>query len=132
MRFVVTQAAARDIRDVLREALRTFGTHQLSRYAEIIDRGTDMVAADPGRPGSFDRSEIAPGVTLLHLEHAASRRGAAAPCLYYTTGRLSDGSIGTLILRLLHERMEPRYRVVRSLAASARQIKAQPDDLDEK
>jgi hypothetical protein len=30
-------------------------------------------------------------------------------------GPLSDGAIGTIILRVLHEHMESRYKVVRSL-----------------
>jgi len=48
-----------------------------------------------------------------------TRRGGAAHCLYYTTGRLPDGAVGTIILRVLHEHMEPRYKVVRSLKSFA-------------
>lgn len=120
MSHEITEPAARDIRGILTETLRTFGTRQLDVYARLIDRAITLVADDPRRGGSIDRSEIAPGVRLFHLELAANRSGAASHCLYYTTGPTSDGRVGTIILRVLHERMEPRRKVVRSLRTTAR------------
>jgi len=115
VRHELTEPAERDIRGILRDTIKMFGPMQMQVYARLIDRGIEMVADSPDRPSSLDRSELAPGVRLLHLELAAGRRGAAAHCLYYMTGKLSDGSTGTIILRVLHERMEPRYRIVRAL-----------------
>lgn len=120
MSYEITEPAERDIKDILRETLKTFGTQQLALYAQIITKGMELVADNPDRPETLDRSEIASGVKLFHLELAAGRRGGAAHCLYYSTGRLSDGSTGTIILRVLHERMEPRYKVVRSLKGFAK------------
>jgi toxin ParE1/3/4 len=120
MAYEITEPAEQDIKGILRETLKGFGTWQLGVYEQIIEKGMAMVGEDPEWPGSIDRSEVAPGVRLLHLELAAGRRGAAAHCLYYTTGSMSNGVIGTLILRVLHEGMEPRYKVVRSLWASGR------------
>lgn len=40
---------------------------------------------------------------------AAARHGAVSSCLW------GAGAIGTIILRVLHEQMEPRYKLVRSL-----------------
>jgi toxin ParE1/3/4 len=92
-----------------------------------------MVCDDPQRPGSIDRSELAPGVRLFHLELAAGRRGGAAHSLYYSTGRLPDGTIGTVVLRVLHERMEPRHKVVRSLLGFAKaKTLPQEDEPDDK
>ena len=115
MRFVLTEPAERDIRAILRETLQSFGTHQLSAYQNIISRGIEMVAENPARPDSMDRSELAEGVRLFHLELAAGRSGGAAHCLYYAIGTLPDCSQGVIILRVLHERMEPRHKVIRSL-----------------
>lgn len=115
MSYQLTEPAARDIENIIRETLQTFGARQVEIYGRIIERGLDLVGDAPDRPGSLDRSEVADGVRLFHLELAAGRRGAAAHCLYYTTGRLSDGRDGTIILRVLHEHMEPRHKVVRSL-----------------
>jgi len=115
MIYEITEPAERDIRDILSQTLKVFGTRQLTVYADIIEAGITMVGDDPERGGSIDRSEIAPGVRVFHLELAAKRSGAASHCLYYTTGRMSNGVVGTLILRVLYETMEPRYKVIRSL-----------------
>jgi toxin ParE1/3/4 len=115
MKYELTEPAGRDIRDILRDTIKVFGPRQVQVYGRVIQRGIEMVAENPDRPASFDRSEIAPGVRLLHLEVAAGRRGAAAHCLYYVKHRLSDGAGGVVILRVLHEHMEPRYRIVRAL-----------------
>lgn len=120
MSYEIAKAAERDIKDILTKTLKVFGTHQLDVYAEIIDRGMSMVGDNPERGGSIDRSEIASGVRLFHLELAAGRSGAASHCLYYTTGMMSNGGIGTIILRVLYEHMEPRYKVIRSLNRQAR------------
>ncbi len=115
MSYEITEPAERDIRSILTETLTSFGTSQLAVYAALIEKAMAMVGENPERPGSLDRGEIAPAVRLFHLELAAGRSGAAAHCLYYTTGRMSDGRVGTIILRVLHESMEPRHKVVRSL-----------------
>ncbi len=119
MTYEIAKAAERDIRDIFRETLKTFGPHQLAVYEQIILRGIEMIGDDPYRAGSLDRSELAPGVRFFHLELAAGRRGGAAHGLYYSIGQLSGGTIGTLVLRVLHERMEPRYKVVGSLSAGS-------------
>lgn len=115
MRHELTEPAEGDIRDILRNTMRMFGPRQGQVYARIIERGIELVSDNPARPGSLERSELAPGVRLLHLEIPAGRRGGAAHCLYYTKGGLSDGTTGVVILRLLHERMEPRHRVIGAL-----------------
>ena len=115
MAYEMTEPAARDVREILRETLKSFGTLQLEAYGQVIEKAMMLVGEDPERPGSLDRAEVAPGVRLFHLELAAGRRGAAAHCLYYTTGRMSNGTVGTIILRVLHEGMEPRHRIARAL-----------------
>ncbi|MBK1842195.1 type II toxin-antitoxin system RelE/ParE family toxin [Azospirillum sp. YIM B02556] len=119
MSHLLTGPAERDILEILRTTRTRFGTVQLRIYAALIDKGILMVAQDPDRPGMLPRPELGPDVRMLHLELAAGRRGAAAHCLYYTTGRLPDGTIGTIILRVLHEGMEPRRKVGRSLTGLA-------------
>lgn len=127
MTYEITKSADQDIREILSKTLKRFGTHQVDVCAEIIDKGMVMVGEDPERGGSIDRSEIAPEVRLFHLELAAGRSGAASHCLHYTTGQMSNGVVGTIILRVLHEHMEPRYKVVRSLKTFERQHQ-EPDD----
>lgn len=119
MKFRLAEPAERDIRNILGESLQMFGPLQARAYARIIERGIALVANDPDCLGSVGREELAPGIRSLHLEIAARRRGGAAHCLYYTTARLPDGMEGVVIVRVLHERMEPRHRVVRSLKGVA-------------
>lgn len=119
MRFRLAEPAERDIRNILRETLQMFGPLQVRAYAGIIEHGIALVADEPSRPGSVAREELAPGVRSLHLDIAARRRGGAAHCLYYVTARIPDGTDGVVIVRVLHERMEPRHRVVRSLKGVA-------------
>lgn len=119
MKFRLAEPAERDIRNILGESLQMFGPLQARAYAGIIERGIALVADEPDRPGSVGREELAPGVRSFHLEVAARKRGGAAHCLYYVTARLPDGTDGVVIVRVLHERMEPRHRVVRSLKGVA-------------
>lgn len=128
MTYEITKAAERDIKEILAKTLKVFGTHQLAVYGEIIDRGMAMVGDDPERGGAIDRSEIVPGVRLFHLELAAGRSGAASHCLYYSTGMMSNGVVGTIILRVLYEHMEPRYKVVRSLNKFASPRVGKPEE----
>jgi toxin ParE1/3/4 len=126
MKYRLTEPAERDVRNILRETLQLFGPIQVTAYAAIIERGMLMVAEKPDRPGTVDRGELAPGVRSLHLEFAARRRGGAAHCLYYLRTPLSDPTEGIVIVRVLHERMEPRYRVLRSLS-DVSDLSSRPD-----
>jgi toxin ParE1/3/4 len=107
--------AEKDVTQILRETRRMFGARQLGTYATLIDGAAQMIAEDPNRPSSLDRTELGPDVRSVHLELAAGRPGGASHMVYYTEGNLPDGSRGLSILRVLHESMEPKNRVARSL-----------------
>jgi len=113
--YRLTEAAAADIADVLRETSRQFGPAQRQKYAALIERAIEMVAEQPDRPGSRQREDLAAGVRSFHIEIAAGRRGAAAHVVYYLRGGLDDGCEGVIIARLLHERMEPLRHLTRGL-----------------
>lgn len=106
-RYRLTKAADQDIETILRETTGTFGTQQRRRYAEIIRLGIEMVAAEPARPGSKPRPEIHAGIRSFHLDLAAGRVGGASHHLYYITHQFADGGDGVILLRILHERMDP-------------------------
>jgi toxin ParE1/3/4 len=113
--YRLTEAAADDIADVLRETTRQFGPVQRQSYAALIERAIEMVAGMPERPGSRRRDDLAAGVRSFHVEIAAGRRGGAAHVVYYLRGRLEDGRDGVIVARLLHERMEPLRHLTRGL-----------------
>lgn len=115
MNYRLTEAADDDIVDILRETTRQFGPLQRKRYAALIERAIEMVAEAPECPGSRQREDLAAGVRSFHIEIAAGRRGAASHVIYYLCGRLDDGRDGVIVVRLLHERMEPLRHLVRGL-----------------
>ncbi len=112
--YRVTDAAKQDFRAILKETRERFGTHQRQIYKGLIATAVKMVAADPGRGGSWHRGGIVPGLRAFHLENAAGRRGAAAHTLYFAVEHPPGGSRRVVILRLLHEGMEPNLHIART------------------
>lgn len=110
-RYQLTEAADADVADILRESERMFGPRQRDIYAEIIGKAAHMVASEPEGPASRNRDELLPGARSFHLELAAGRRGGASHHLYFMKGILGDGNEGTIILRVLHERMDPHHHI---------------------
>ena len=108
----LTRRAERDIDGILRDTLRLFGRNQLLAYATVIDKGIAMIGADPQSPLSMDRCDIRLGVRSLHLEIAAGRRGGAAHKLYFRQAQDPEGRPEIIVLRILHEGMEPRRRLL--------------------
>jgi len=115
LEYRLTEAAAQDVVDILRETVRQFGRLQRKSYAELIERAIQMVADNPERPGSRQRDDLANGVRSFHVEFAARWRGGASHVLYYLRGRLDDGREGVIIARVLHDRMEPLRHMTRGL-----------------
>ncbi|UEM19487.1 type II toxin-antitoxin system RelE/ParE family toxin [Skermanella mucosa] len=109
--YRLTEAAADDTRDILKASARQFGPLQRERYAKLLIRAAEMLAQDPERPGSWNRNDLREGVRSFHVEHAAGRRGAASHILYYLTRHLDDGSNTIVIVRILHERMQPAHHL---------------------
>jgi toxin ParE1/3/4 len=99
----------------LKQTKQLFGEKQVAAYAGIIETGISMVADDPSRPASFERSDIRSGVRSFHLEHAAKKRHGASHLLYFIQAQGVDGDGEVIILRVLHESMEPKKRLVRAL-----------------
>lgn len=111
----LTEAAAADVADILRQTTRRFGRLQRSAYARLIDRAIEMIADNPERPGSRQRDELGPGVRSFHVELAARRLGAAAHLLYYHLALLDHGHEAVMVLRVLHEGMDPARHIAREL-----------------
>ena len=84
-----------------------FGKRQKNIYKEIIETAVDMIAADPEKGGSRSRDDLAQRVRSFHLELAAGRLGGASHCLYYTKETLENATAHVVVLRILHEHMEP-------------------------
>ena len=108
----LTREAERDLAEVARYTVATFGAEQAMRYAALIEHAFALLAENPHRPVSRERTELRAGVRSLHLSRAAARRHAASHVLYYHLVAGVDGAQDVVILRVLHERMEPLQRLV--------------------
>jgi toxin ParE1/3/4 len=106
-RYRLTAAAGADVADILRESDRRFGPRQRLAYAGLLERAAELIAEQPRRPGSRDRGILAAGLRSLHVELAATRRGAGVHCIYYTDDSAKAPRVYVIILRVLHERMDP-------------------------
>jgi toxin ParE1/3/4 len=107
----LTAAARADIKDILRRTGQRFGPAQRGRYSRLIATAATIVGNDPLRPGSRERSEFGHGLRSFHIGLAAGRSGAAAHVLYYRVQQRDGRSAGILIIRVLHERMDPMRHI---------------------
>lgn len=108
----LTREAGQDLAEIARYTVETFGAQQAMRYADLIEHGLALLVEEPHRPASRNRDELRPGVRSFHLSRAAARRYAASHVLYYHIAARADGMQDVVILRVLHERMEPLKRLV--------------------
>ncbi|WP_370640107.1 type II toxin-antitoxin system RelE/ParE family toxin [Aurantimonas sp. HBX-1] len=118
MSFRLTEAADADIEAILRDTLQLFGPMQLQAYSTLIELALERVGADPLGLGTADRDDIGPGVRSLHIDTVATRRGSASHSLYFLS--TIDGTERVaVVLRVLHNRMEPRSRVASAIPDQA-------------
>lgn len=103
--YRLTRLAAADLADILRDTARRFGPRQRDAYAALIEAAALRIAANPARPASRPRPDLAPALRSYHVEAAAGRTGAAVHVLYYLPGP------PVIIVRILHERMDPTRHV---------------------
>jgi toxin ParE1/3/4 len=110
--YRLSDAADRDVDGILWETVRRFGPRQRRRYAALINAAMGLVAEAPERPGSRPRGELGSDVRSFHVERAGKRRGAAAHVLFYRIEQQhAHGSADILVLRVLHERMDPARHI---------------------
>lgn len=107
MNVRLTREAERDLAEIARYTVATFGADQAMRYAALIEHALALLAENPLRSASRGRDELRPGVRSLPLSRVAARRHAASHILYYHLAAGTDEEQHVVILRVLHERMEP-------------------------
>ncbi|TXN41009.1 type II toxin-antitoxin system RelE/ParE family toxin [Methylobacterium sp. WL7] len=111
MRHRLTRRADADIERILRDTLIAFGPRQVETYAALIDKAVGLVAEFPERPSSKNRPDLAPGLRSFPIAFASGRRQGASHVLYFTVADGPDRTREVVILRVLHDRMDPRLRL---------------------
>ena len=118
MRVRRTHVADRDIDGILADTLTLFGERQVLRYADLIARTIDTIADNPQQAASRDQPNIGHGVRSLRLADSRLRsRRRASHRIYYVV-RQELGEV--VVLRVLHDRMDPLLRVLRALGDEIR------------
>ncbi len=99
--YVLSNAAATDLRDVVRYTQKQWGRDEALTYAGRLQRGIEQLASK-GSVVSKDLSSIFPGLRVLHCEH------------HYLFCLLRDDA-PMLVIAILHERMDLITRVANRL-----------------
>lgn len=73
LRIALSPAARRDIGEALTWSQERFGERAARRYADLFKQALHDIAADPERPGSTRRPDLARGVWTYHLFFSRDR-----------------------------------------------------------
>lgn len=111
MNYRLTAIADDDIQRILRDTLERFGPHQVEAYAALIETSLERIGGDPFAASSSARDELGPGIRAIHFQITAGRRGASSHIAYFRPP-VAAGSGPVSILRILHDRMDPKRHVI--------------------
>ena len=112
-RYRLSEPAKTDIAAILRRSEELHGKEARIRYRACLTAAMRRTAADPEGRSTVDRSELVPGIRSFHVRHSRdeSREAPVANPVHVLFYRaISPGVIE--IVRVLHDRMEPRRHVV--------------------
>jgi toxin ParE1/3/4 len=115
-RFRLSRLAQADLARILATSAERWGIEGRRRYAAMLAVAMRKLAADPEGPTTRARAELAPGLRSLHLQYLRAEAPEAklrrpADILYYRA--IAPELIE--IVRVLHERMDPRRHLHESL-----------------
>jgi toxin ParE1/3/4 len=108
-RFRLTRSAEADLARILAVSAERWGSDGRQRYEALLFNAIEQLAAQPEGPLTRKRNDVGSRVRSFHVRHTRrERRGERISqpvhVIYYRARR--GGIIE--IVRILHERMEPR------------------------
>lgn len=112
-RYRLAPTARSDVAEILAHSHEMFGPLSRRRYRDLLEAAFLLVAEQPLRPGTVARSDLGKGLMQFHLRHctkslmADGRVQRPRHAIYYRVA--GPGLID--ILRVLHDRMDPRRHV---------------------
>ena len=112
-------AAKKDIKDVLKWSTENLGEAAAKRYQQLISVALSEIAADPALNHSYEVRGLPTGIRLYHLRHSRNHAAVGGqivktPC-HFVAYLVRDAD--TLIVRVLHDRMEIARQVGESLGS---------------
>lgn len=109
MEVIIAPRARSDIAGILAWTEENFGPQILKRYTKLIATAIEEVAADPLRPGSSRRPEIAEACRTYHLFFSRKSAGQGKDRIrrprHFLLYRVNDANV-VEIGRVLHDSME--------------------------
>lgn len=104
-KVILTEAALNDLDDILETTHEEFGTVQLKRYTEQIERAIkELEEAGNLAPLLKYRPDIRHGMATYPL----AREGKASPHHFYLRVERDMPDQSIIILRVLHQKMDPK------------------------
>jgi toxin ParE1/3/4 len=111
-RFRLSGPASADISSILRRSESQHGRDTRIQYRGLLAAALRRIAAEPAGPFTSDRSDVLVGSRSFHIRHSRheSREAQVLDPVHVIFYRgLEPGLVE--ILRVLHDRMEPRRPV---------------------
>lgn len=110
MRQLVVEPPARaEIKAIRAYSRRAFGDGAQQTYGALMQRGFDLLCANPQRPGVRLREDLPRAPYLFHLRHARTRRAPPKQPRHIIVFTYDDTTL--TILRVLHDSMDITQRV---------------------
>ncbi|RMJ04219.1 Toxin ParE [Marinobacter litoralis] len=107
-KVILTDTALADLDSILDETLSQFGNLQLRRYTKQIQNALQELEANGlNAPLLKDRGDIQPHL----LTYPLSRKGKRSPHHLYLRFDVKGNENSVIILRILHERMDPETQI---------------------
>ena len=112
-RYRLSEPAKADIAAILRRSEELHGKEARIRYRACLTAAMRRVAADPQGRSTADRAELVPGIRSFHIRHSRdeSRDAPVANPVHVIFYRVAQQPGTVEIVRVLHDRMEPRRHV---------------------
>lgn len=112
--FRLSGPAKADIAAILKRSEEVHGKDARIRYRACLSAAMRRVAIEPDGPSTSDRTELVRGVRSFHIRHNRdeSREPPVVDPVHVIFYRAAEPGI-IEIVRVLHERMEPRRHLER-------------------
>jgi|SRR5262245_1847653 len=111
-RYRFSEPAKVDIAAILRRSEQLHGKGGRIRYRACLTAAMRRVAVEPQGRSTVERAELHPGIRSFHIRHSRhdSREAPVANPMHLIFYRVIDPGV-IEIVRVLHERMEPRLHI---------------------
>ncbi len=111
-RYRLSEPAKADIAAILRRSEELHGGEARIRYRACLAAAMRRVAADPEGRSTVDRAELVPGIRSFHIRHSRDESrevpvGSPVHVIFYCMMQPDVVEI----VRVLHDRMEPRRHI---------------------